>query len=189
MPKVAKKTTLEYVILGLLNHVPLSGYDLKKQFDNRVSYFWSEVSLSKIYPTLKKLEKRKCVSMTEVQSTNRPIKKIYSITDTGKEELIEWISVPIKISQTKHGLSFIQELLVKLYFSNLIPKKDTLTTVEEFKKWSLNTCQILSQYEDRLREVLEQDEDHRYYLLTVLLGKAIYEGVIKWSSEAYELLK
>ena len=32
--------SLEYVILGLLNYRPLSGYDLKKVFDNAVRHFW-----------------------------------------------------------------------------------------------------------------------------------------------------
>ena len=32
--------SLEYAILGFLNYRPLSGYDLKKVFDNSVRHFW-----------------------------------------------------------------------------------------------------------------------------------------------------
>ena len=32
--------SLEYAILGFLCYKPLSGYDLKKIFDNSVQHFW-----------------------------------------------------------------------------------------------------------------------------------------------------
>ncbi len=47
-----KKT--RFVILGLLNEEPLSGYDIKKIIDIRMSFFWQE-SYGQIYPELAKL--------------------------------------------------------------------------------------------------------------------------------------
>ncbi len=47
-----KKT--RFVILGLLNEEPLSGYDMKKIIDIRMSFFWQE-SYGQIYPELAKL--------------------------------------------------------------------------------------------------------------------------------------
>ena len=38
---MAKDNTTRYIILGLLNHEPLSGYDMKKQIDIMVSQFWN----------------------------------------------------------------------------------------------------------------------------------------------------
>lgn len=49
-----KKT--RFVILGLLNEEPLSGYDIKKIIDIRMSFFWQE-SYGQIYPELAKLRK------------------------------------------------------------------------------------------------------------------------------------
>ena len=46
--------SLEYAILGFLNYLPLSGYDLKKMFDTSVQHFWP-ADQSQIYRTLARL--------------------------------------------------------------------------------------------------------------------------------------
>lgn len=56
-----KKT--RYVILGLLNEEPLSGYDIKKIIDIRMSFFWQE-SYGQIYPELSKLREEGLIELT-----------------------------------------------------------------------------------------------------------------------------
>ncbi|MCE1255059.1 MAG: PadR family transcriptional regulator, partial [Anaerolineae bacterium] len=52
--------SLEYAILGFLQYQPLSGYDLKKIFDQTVSHFWPATQ-SQIYRTLDRLLDNKWV--------------------------------------------------------------------------------------------------------------------------------
>lgn len=33
--------SLSYGLLGLLNYFPMSGYDLKKIFDDSINFFWA----------------------------------------------------------------------------------------------------------------------------------------------------
>ena len=47
-----KKT--RYVLLGLLQEEELSGYEMKKIIDIRMSFFWQE-SFGQIYPELSKM--------------------------------------------------------------------------------------------------------------------------------------
>ena len=51
---MASEDKLSYIILGLLKHEPLTGYDLKKNFENEVGEFW-QANTGQIYPTLRKL--------------------------------------------------------------------------------------------------------------------------------------
>lgn len=49
--------SLPHAILGLLNYMPMTGYDLKNFFDDSIDFFWS-AQMSQIYRELKNLEKR-----------------------------------------------------------------------------------------------------------------------------------
>ena len=46
--------SLKHAILGFLSFKPLSGYDLKKAFDNSVRHFWP-ANQSQIYRTLSQM--------------------------------------------------------------------------------------------------------------------------------------
>lgn len=54
---MAQKNILKYIILGLLNHKELAGYDLKKLFEGEVGDFWSS-NHSQIYPELRRMEEK-----------------------------------------------------------------------------------------------------------------------------------
>lgn len=52
---MAKEKTLQYVLLGLLAKKDLTGYDIKKLFQQEVGDFWC-ARHSQVYPELRKLE-------------------------------------------------------------------------------------------------------------------------------------
>ena len=54
---MAQKNKLQFIILGLLNQQPLTGYDLTKAFDDEIGEFW-QAQHSQIYPQLKRLEEQ-----------------------------------------------------------------------------------------------------------------------------------
>ena len=56
MIKMSKIRKIDMVILGLLEHENLTGYDIKKQIDGAINFFW-KASFGSIYPALKDLEK------------------------------------------------------------------------------------------------------------------------------------
>ena len=70
--------SLEHAILGFLNYRPLSGYDLKKVFDNSVRHFWP-ADQSQIYRTLAKLAEWEHVEQEIVRGLDRPDRKEYRI--------------------------------------------------------------------------------------------------------------
>ena len=81
--------SLDHILLGLLRD-PATGYDLKSAFRERIRHFWS-AELSQIYPTLKRLERRRMLRSRVEPSPKGPNRKVYSLTDTGREELERWL--------------------------------------------------------------------------------------------------
>ena len=47
--KMAKERKIDMVILGLLSHEDLTGYEIKKRMDGAISFFWKG-SFGNIYP-------------------------------------------------------------------------------------------------------------------------------------------
>ena len=76
---------LELAILGLLKERSMHGYELKKQLGQRLGFFWT-VSFGSLYPTLKKLERKRVVERLPGQGSRR--KHVYRITAAGEEEFL-----------------------------------------------------------------------------------------------------
>ena len=105
---------LRYAILGLLNHKDMTGYDLSKEFQSSLAEFWN-ARHSQIYPELKSLTEAHLVEFkTEITGTILE-KKIYSITNVGKEELLKWEGSYFKISSLPKD-----EFKLQLFFSDCI---------------------------------------------------------------------
>ena len=81
--------TLKYAILGLLNRKSMTGYDLSKEFETTLFEFWN-AKHSQIYPELKSLSEKGLVQY-EVEITGNVLeKKVYSITEKGREDFYKW---------------------------------------------------------------------------------------------------
>jgi DNA-binding PadR family transcriptional regulator len=82
--------SLEYAILGFLNHNSYSGYDLKRIFDTSVRHFWP-ADQSQIYRTLSRMSEKGWVEIEVIRQEARPDRKLYHITPGGREELRHWL--------------------------------------------------------------------------------------------------
>jgi PadR family transcriptional regulator, regulatory protein AphA len=127
---------LKYAILGYLNYQPMFGYELKQALDGSTSYFWHS-KLSQIYMTLKTLEKEKKLTSTVENQEDKPDRKRYTITNAGKKDLQTWLEKPLtEISQNK------DELLLKLFFSASLDKKDLIQELNLQRKLHLEQLNI-----------------------------------------------
>jgi len=92
-----EKGDLKYVILDLLKDKPSHGYEIMRALENRFSGFYSP-SAGSVYPTLQLLE-----DMGYVSSSEQDGKKVYTITDSGKEFLKERGETMDKIKAHMHA--------------------------------------------------------------------------------------
>lgn len=82
---MANEKKLDCVILGLLSHEDLTGYEIKKRIDTVLKYFWG-ASYGSIYPTLSDLVDRGLATKREDTKSKRN-KQIYTITEDGQNYL------------------------------------------------------------------------------------------------------
>lgn len=109
--------TLRYAILGLLNRKAMTGYDLSKEFQTSLAEFW-HAKHSQIYPELKALAEDGLITFqTEITGTVLE-KKVYSITQAGKAEFLQWERSKSKIKQLPKD-----EFKLRLFFSDSLPKE------------------------------------------------------------------
>lgn len=119
--------SLAHGILGFLSYGKMSGYDLSKAFGASAQFFWTAQN-SQIYLELDKLEKNKLVKHKLVVQSDKPNKKLYSITDAGREEFLRWLAE----SNTGSDTDFKSAFLMKVFFSGNQTPAESIAMLKAF---------------------------------------------------------
>ena len=82
---------LEACLLCLLAEEESYGYNLMENLSD-FGFIEKEVDISTIYRTLRTMEKENLVTSLWLESDQGPKKRLYKVTDLGKEELHHWIN-------------------------------------------------------------------------------------------------
>lgn len=175
--------SLKYAILSLLAHDPLTGYELMKLFDGSVGYFW-HATHPQIYKELARLERAGQIAHRSVEQRGRPTKKIYSLSDSGRSELLEWLKVPASAQRVK------DEMMLKTFCSGLLGEKEALDLIRrhrELHETKLQRYQELERFLVSGLSVASRDRLGPY--LTLLRGIRYERDYIGWCDEASELLR
>lgn len=173
----------KFLILGLLSEESLSGYDIKKIVDMRFSFFWSE-SYGQIYPQLKKLSEDKLIeenSLSQIENS-KTIRK-YSITDKGRDELKEWLEEPVEKETVRY------EILLKMYFSNIIPTEVMLAHIKEFQISHRNQLKLFQKYKLQLEQYKDVHENHEDILMVLSFGQKVWNAYDDWCEEVSKILE
>lgn len=177
-----KTNTTIYIILGLLDHERLSGYDIKKKIDLMISHFW-EVGFGQIYPTLKHLEGEGLIVKESTESSKGPEKNVYAITPSGKAALREWLDIAETREYTRY------EILLKLFFGSGLDPEENIRRIRLFKERHQKNMGVMELFKQNLQPIISQDEDHLYYYLTMLFGEEVYKAYLSWADKAESLLR
>lgn len=78
---------METALLGLLSEKPMYPYEIEKNVVDQDMRYWTEISISSIYKVLEKLEKKFLVDVNITVTDSNKVKKIYTITEKGRNEL------------------------------------------------------------------------------------------------------
>lgn len=169
-------TTTEAALLGLLRKRPMSGYDLRKDVERSVGYFWAPAK-TQIYATLPKLVEAGYATQERVVQTERPDKTIYAITDEGRDALRVWVEeAPLDAG---HGRNLI---LLKLYFGDEADPEALRRQLRERRRDA-----------ERLHAELDQLEaagagGSPFEALTRRWGFLYAEALLRWTEEAMTAL-
>ncbi len=120
------------VCLGMLTDGDASGYDMKKCFESSFGHFFP-AGYGSIYPALATLARNGLVEFEHIPQDGKPDRKVYSITEKGREELMQGLDNPNPTHKIR------SEFLASLWFAHLMPEqqvetmmKNKLAEIEEF---------------------------------------------------------
>lgn len=170
-----------YAILGVLCIKPCSGYDIKKFCDKTISHFWNE-NFGHIYPVLQQLSKEQLISPVDASGEDR--RKLYSITDQGRQAFNDWLIQPPQIQPPR------SELLLKLSFGNHMPRDHVRRMLVEVQERNGRNLTLFRQLEDSYLadQAAKKDPAFPYWLASLRLGIMNAETAIRWSLNTIELL-
>lgn len=113
-------SSLGFAILGLLQHQPASGYDLRKTFSSSSMKTYSD-SPGAIYPALRRLEKQGFIRGTVEDGNGLRRRQVFRPTTKGVAEIKSWITSPVTREELTWGQ---QSILLRFAFSEHIVGPD-----------------------------------------------------------------
>lgn len=179
--------SLGNALLGLLNHKPMTGYDLKRILDHPMGFFWI-AQMSQIYRELNKLEKKGLVKSEIVPQEKRPDRKVYHLTKEGRETFLGWLNkFPEQLSQTCRS-----RFLMRIFFSSKIKLDEFAFEIKRYKKEIEEQLKYLNKVEqwikDYSRDEKFKDDNFYWNLIVKKEYKSIAAG-IEWANECLQLIE
>ncbi|MBA3066339.1 PadR family transcriptional regulator [bacterium] len=74
-------------LLGLLKEMPMHGYEINRQIEERHMRDWAKIKMASIYNNLLALNKKGLVEVRKKKIGKMPERKVYHITSRGSREL------------------------------------------------------------------------------------------------------
>ncbi len=165
---------LKYAILGLLNRRPMTGYDIGKEFNYELAEFW-HAKHSQIYTELKKLHEEGLVTYDIEISGDILEKKQYSITESGREDLIHWLHKDELIGKTAKDV-----FRVRMYFCNFLDLEARIGLLESQKMQHVKRMNTLMKTSEQYPQVPDAESD-RFGDFIILEGAIMrQQSIINW---------
>ena len=168
--------SLPHAILGFLEYGPMTGYDLKKYFDQSVGHFWSTTQ-SHIYKALEGLEKEGMAESKLIPQEGKPNRKQYTITSAGRVELRRWVSTPLPSEGPR------EPWLIQVFFAHNLTNEEI---VHLFEKRIESLRFYLTQSRSAEKNI-EENYEHvgikrlrELWRFTLDYGTHYYESEIAW---------
>lgn len=177
--------SLKHAILGFLSLMPLSGYDLKKAFDNSVQHFWP-ANQSQIYRTLAQLDEEGFVEKEVIEREERLDMKIYSITEAGRAELHQWLSTPLPEQDDR------EPFLIQVYFGGMLKDDELLGLFQKKLQTIEERLAVYRAVHEMIRNSPKSKFDERMIFLSVLTLEAGYknnQAIAGWLRSAMERIR
>jgi len=177
-----KKSKTRFAVLGILSYGPMSGYDIKKFYEQSVAGFWSE-SYGQIYPILKQLAEEELVTKSVHKQEGKPDRHIYALTEKGREELQQWLVEPTSRHIGRH------EILLKLMFGKQISVADNIHQIEHFQNRQTNELKEIEILKKRFELAEVDDPNLPFWQLAFTYGEHVNRAYINWAEEAIAALR
>ncbi len=172
--KQAPAMSIRYAILGLLHYTDMHGYRIKEHIEKNFGHMWS-INFGQIYPNLKDLLEEGFISMRDLVPSDDggPHKKLYSITDKGKEEFSRWLA-----ESPDRPMLLRDPFLLKFAFFGFGEHRDALAMIDE----QIDIYE--QQLERRMHNRIRWERQGVYVRLVAELGITQNEMYLGWLRNA-----
>ena len=175
---------LRHVLLVALHHKEATGYEITREFDSTLGYFW-QASHQQVYRELGKLEAEGLVAFREIRQEGRPDKKRYRLTASGRKELKHWLEQPAEPRRIN------DELLVKILGGEILGADELRSAIaRQREEQEAQLAQFLdierTYYKGKKLENLSSEL--RLLYLTLRKGIHATRASLAWAEEAERLI-
>jgi DNA-binding PadR family transcriptional regulator len=177
---------LRHAVLAALLEGEASGYQLAKRFDVSVANFWSATP-QQLYRELDRLEADGLIRARLVRQQKRPDKRVFTLTDAGREDLLFFTGAPAK------PVAMRDELLVKLQAfdvgdADAITKALMARRQRAQAKLALYDRLLDDMLGGRTEDAYERDAERIGPYLTLMGGRMYEQTNIRWCTAALGVL-
>lgn len=166
---------MDKIILGLLLMRNRTIYQLRERINTGLNLMYSS-SMGSIQAAIKKLLNCGYISYEEIVD-NGKYKKVYSITESGKQYFFEWVNTPMEEQSGKNPE------LAKVYFMGFSDKKNREASIEQhliFLREQYNALETICEKAKNIELSKEYDDIFNYQLVSALYGKDLMRFNIDW---------
>ena len=171
--------SLRFAILGSLSTAPASGYDLARQFDMGLGWFWS-ANHSQIYPELRRLEAEGLIEGAVTTVGEKLEKRVYAITEAGRHDLVSWVTGPPQYRPNRDPER------IQLIFSDLTNTSDVRRHLERHLQHYVQRRDMVRRTRDSISEGKHPRVQQRLsgrqpgqQAFTLLLREIAYDGDVE----------
>jgi PadR family transcriptional regulator, regulatory protein AphA len=160
--------------LGVLMLGDASGYEIKKHFEEGPFAHFHAAGFGSIYPALNALKGEGLVTCVEMEQDRRPDKKVYSITDSGREAFRR------ALHRQPGDDSFRSEAIFMMFFGDLLDRDHLRHVFDDY----------VARYRTRIERMAQQDMTSRPAGRRFVhgMGLAIYRASVAYMEQNQHLL-
>ena len=85
---------MRHAVLALLADEPAHGYEIKRALEERFGTVVAPLNAGQVYMTLQRLQRDALVADDAVAQDGRPDKRVYRLTEAGRDALFAWLGRP-----------------------------------------------------------------------------------------------
>ncbi len=161
--------------LAVLTKGDASGYEIKKALEEPPLGHFQDTGFGSIYPALTKLTEEGLVEGTAMAQEKRPDKKVYSITETGRQTLLEALMEPPAPDRYRSDFLFV------LFLGHLLPAARLSEVIDK----------RIAYYEEQIARMEECCLDDRPagQRLVHGFGLAMYRAAVQYLLENRAMLR
>ena len=172
---------MDHIVLGLLLLSNRTIYQLRDRISKGLNLMFSS-SMGSIQAAIQKLLSKDFIGFEEIVE-NGKYKKIYHITESGREAFFQWINSPMEAQCARFPE------LAKIYFMGFAQKESRKASVQEHLAFLKQQHALLSEICDTASDagVPEEYKDvYNYQYMSAVYGRDMIQFNIDWFKNLLE---